>query len=143
MVEPAEWLVALTPRADLAVFGNDRPIGHRPVPARCGPIGGRESAAGHDVGADANERFDPIGQIDEPEADRRGYLDQDVHVAVLPLVSPRVRAKESQPRDPELPGQTWPCLMEYAKNVMRALHGVIPPRKYTAGYHCPVTARRG
>jgi hypothetical protein len=91
-----------------------------------GPLAGRESAAGHDVGADANERFDPIGQIDEPEADRRGYLDQDVHVAVLPLVGPRVRAKESQPRDPELPGQTWPCLMEYAKNVLHLVDAVLP-----------------
>jgi hypothetical protein len=55
-------------------------------------------------------------------------FDQDVHVAVLPLIAPHVRAKESQPRDPELSGQTWPCLLEYAKNVLRAFHGVVPPR---------------
>jgi hypothetical protein len=104
------------------------------LPLDVSPLLGREGPTGHDVGADAHQRFDSVGQIHEPQTDGRGHFDQDVHVAILSLLAPSVRTEEGQPRDPELPGETWPRLTEDAKNVVRALHGIVPNREYTVAY---------
>jgi hypothetical protein len=51
-----------------------------------GPVPRGDGPAGNHVGVNAEQRFDPLCQIHEPQTDRRVDLDQNINVAGLGLM---------------------------------------------------------